>query len=225
MIGWHLKPRVTGEILAITFLSVVLFTSLLIRNLDGRVNIGLSMIRTPAMNFTNFDVTKSIAALLSEVKAGVGHFSGQVAAVVFPGQEVITDDMMNTPMAKTIPAVSERARLYANSKAKAAGVSTVTSSGGESAFTAQDAVGQSFPNNSIDGRVARLIRESFIHDPNVDGSLIRVSGNNSLIKLAGVVVSDKERQAAERDVRNIKGVVGVDNNIKVRTGIASRLHI
>lgn len=61
------------------------------------------------------------------------------------------------------------------------------------------------------------VRLKLTGDPNVNGGGLEVEVKNGMVTLKGRVRSEKARARAEKVVKKVKGVKGVDNQLKVDT--------
>jgi osmotically-inducible protein OsmY len=67
-----------------------------------------------------------------------------------------------------------------------------------------------------DSEIKKDVEAELQWDPDVDATDIAVTVKNGVVTLAGFVPSYSQKFRAERDVKRIAGVVGVDNDIEVR---------
>ncbi len=67
-----------------------------------------------------------------------------------------------------------------------------------------------------DQEIKEAINDAFLYDPRVLHFNPEVSVNNGFVTLSGVVTNLQAKYAAENTARNIVGVFGVNNNLKVR---------
>jgi osmotically-inducible protein OsmY len=72
------------------------------------------------------------------------------------------------------------------------------------------------PEEDDDGEISDAVRLVLEKDPLVDASQLGVSTHQAVVTLTGVVRSEVERQAAERDAWCVFGVDEVKNEIEVR---------
>src|SRR5260370_24210301 len=73
-----------------------------------------------------------------------------------------------------------------------------------------------------DAGIERDVQEELRSDPDIDATNIATAVKDGVVTLAGFVRSFRQRRKAEQDVKRVAGVVGVDNNIKVRLPIIHR---
>jgi osmotically-inducible protein OsmY len=72
------------------------------------------------------------------------------------------------------------------------------------------------PAESLDDpEIAQNVRQALLWNPDVDRHQIVVSCHNGLVYLAGVVSSDYEKFQAEDIASRVRGVVTIENNLKV----------
>ena len=76
--------------------------------------------------------------------------------------------------------------------------------------------GVSFFETCPDDEIAQAVRDAFVYDPRVLSFDPRVHVSNGVVTLSGVVDNLAAKQAAEQDARNVVGVAGVRNHLKVR---------
>lgn len=67
-----------------------------------------------------------------------------------------------------------------------------------------------------DEEIKEAIENAFLYDPRVFHFNPNISVNNGYVKLTGTVTNLQAKYAAENTARNIVGVFGVNNNLKVR---------
>ncbi len=67
-----------------------------------------------------------------------------------------------------------------------------------------------------DSEIKDAIENAFLYDPRVLPFSVDVLVNNGYVTLSGVVTNLRAKDAAENTTRNIVGVFGVNNNLKVR---------
>lgn len=67
-----------------------------------------------------------------------------------------------------------------------------------------------------DQEIKNAIKDAFLYDPRVLSFKPEVSVDNGYVTLSGTVNNLQAKRAAEKDARNVVGVLGVNNNLKVR---------
>lgn len=67
-----------------------------------------------------------------------------------------------------------------------------------------------------DDEIKQAVEDAFLYDPRVFSFNPDVSVNNGYVTITGVVNNLQAKRAAENDARNVVGVFGVSNNLKVR---------
>lgn len=72
------------------------------------------------------------------------------------------------------------------------------------------------PEEDNDEEMLDTVRLVLTRDPFVDADQIRISTQNSVVTLEGLVINDVQRRAAENDAWFVFGVDKVANNLKVR---------
>jgi osmotically-inducible protein OsmY len=67
-----------------------------------------------------------------------------------------------------------------------------------------------------DEEIKQAVEDAFLYDPRVFSFNPEVSVSNGFVTLTGIVNNLQAKRAAENDARNVVGVFGVNNNLKVR---------
>jgi osmotically-inducible protein OsmY len=67
-----------------------------------------------------------------------------------------------------------------------------------------------------DDEIKKIVKNTFLYDPRLVSFNPDVSVNNGFVTLIGEVTDLQAKRAAENDARNVVGVFGVTNNLKVR---------
>lgn len=67
-----------------------------------------------------------------------------------------------------------------------------------------------------DDQIYDLVRRRLAGDPDVKGGAFDISVANGVVTLKGTVRTEKAKRKAEKLVKKIKGVKGVDNQLVIR---------
>lgn len=67
-----------------------------------------------------------------------------------------------------------------------------------------------------DDEIYDLVRRRLAGDPDVKGGAFDIAVSNGVVTLKGTVRSEKAKKKAEKLVRKIRGVKGVDNQLVIR---------
>lgn len=70
--------------------------------------------------------------------------------------------------------------------------------------------------DKTDAEVEEAVKDALLYDPRVYSFRPTISVNNGIVTLTGKVDNLKAKRAAEQDARNVVGVFGVNNHLKVR---------
>ncbi len=120
----------------------------------------------------------------------------------------------NVELNGTVGSVREKNNASIN--AWVAGVSSVDTSDLEIKWWAKDKMKQKTVSEISDKQIEKSVKDTFLYDPRVYSFKIDVDSDYGLVTLSGVVDNYKAKRVAEQDARNVKGVIAVYNNIKVR---------
>jgi osmotically-inducible protein OsmY len=66
-----------------------------------------------------------------------------------------------------------------------------------------------------DDEIYNDVRRKLANDPDVQGAEFQVDVQNGMVTIKGIVEKDKLKAKAERLARKVKGVTGVNNQLKV----------
>jgi osmotically-inducible protein OsmY len=70
--------------------------------------------------------------------------------------------------------------------------------------------------SSTDDQIYDLVRRRLAGDPDVKGGALDITVQNGVVTLKGNVRTEKAKKKAEKLVKKIKGVKGLDNQLVVR---------
>ncbi|MEP6671295.1 MAG: BON domain-containing protein, partial [Chthoniobacter sp.] len=114
-----------------------------------------------------------------------------------------------------IHSAAEKARAY--NDALVAGAQSVDDTALQVDWAAGEIMERNVrPVTTSDLTANTAVVETLVDDPRVSAFQTRVTVNDGIVTLGGVVDNLKARKAAEEDARNTLGVLGVENFIKVR---------
>jgi osmotically-inducible protein OsmY len=77
------------------------------------------------------------------------------------------------------------------------------------------ALGKDAPGTDLDGRIHDEVLAKLANDTDVRGGGFDVIVKNGVVTLRGQVHTEKAKEKAEKITKKIKGVTGVDNQLKL----------
>lgn len=220
-------PNMGAAILMAGILAVAFSANLMGQQREKYLGKSRIFPRASAVSFRGFEIPlyEKVGALLSRAGSR-GEEMLSVAGRFLPGIKTEKEDPGFQPYGSS-SAVDESGRAgQAQTFVGGSQQAWVSGNPAASMAPAFDAIGRDVERwmsgeikraaPAIDGQIAKLINESFIYDPRVDGSQIHATIDDGVIILSGIVSGHEARLAAEQDVRHLKGVVDVRNIIEVR---------